>query len=119
MKALRTLTLLAAALCSSAAMAHAVIKQSTPANGARLTVAPKEVTITFNEKVEKMFTSAVLKTAAGATIATDKATIDPANPAMVRLALPALQSGAYVVKWTAVGQDGHRRTGDIGFTVTQ
>ncbi len=100
-------------------MAHAVIKQSVPANGATLAVAPKEVTITFNEKVEKMFTSAVLKTAAGATIATDKATIDAANPAVVRLALPALPSGAYVVKWTAVGRDGHRRTGDIGFTVTR
>lgn len=119
MKALRALILAAAAACSSAAMAHAVIKQSTPANGARLAVAPKEVTITFNEKVEKMFTSAVLKTAAGATVATGKATVDPANPAVVRLALPALQAGAYVVKWTAVGHDGHRRTGDIGFTVTR
>ena len=119
MKALRTLVLLAAALCSSAAMAHAVIKQSVPANGAKLAVAPKEVTITFNEKVEKMFTSAVLTTAAGATVATDKATVDSANPAMVRLALPALPSGAYVVKWTAVGHDGHRRSGDIGFTVTR
>jgi methionine-rich copper-binding protein CopC len=119
MKALRTLVLLAAAVVSSGATAHAVIKQSTPANGAKLAVAPKEVTITFNEKVEKMFTGATLKTAAGATIATDKASIDPANPATLRLALPALQSGAYVVKWTAVGHDGHRRTGDIGFTVTQ
>lgn len=119
MKALRSLVLVAAGLFSSAAMAHAVIKQSVPAQGAKLAVAPKEVVITFNEKVEKMFTSATLKTAAGATIATEKAAIDPVNPAVLRLALPALQSGAYVVKWTAVGHDGHRRTGDIGFTITQ
>ena len=117
MTSLRALCLLVAALCSPAAMAHAVIKQSVPAHGARLAVAPKEVTITFNEKVEKMFTSATLTTAAGATVATAKATLDPANPAMLRLPLPVLQSGAYVVKWVAVGRDGHRRTGDIGFTV--
>lgn len=117
MKFLRTLCLIVAAMGSPAAMAHAVIKQSVPAHGARLAVAPTEVTITFNEKVEKMFTSATLKTAAGATIATGKAMIDPANPAMLRLPLPALQPGAYVVKWNAVGRDGHRRTGDIGFSV--
>lgn len=119
MKPIRALCLLAAALCSSAAMAHAVVKQSVPAPGARLAAAPKEVVITFNEKVEKMFTSATLNTAAGAKVATPKATLNPANPAILRLALPALQPGAYVVKWTAVGHDGHRRTGDIGFTITQ
>jgi len=117
MKTLRALCLVAAAAFSSAAMAHAVIKQSVPAQGAKLAAAPKEVVITFNEKVEKMFTSATLATAAGAIITTAKATIDPANPAILRLPLPALKPGAYVVKWTAVGHDGHRRTGDIGFTV--
>lgn len=117
MKTLRILCLVAAALCSSAAMAHAVVKQSVPAPGATLAVAPKEVVVTFNEKVEKMFTNATLATGAGATIATTKAAIDPANPAILRLPLPALKPGAYVVKWTAVGNDGHRRTGDIGFTV--
>lgn len=119
MKTLRALCLVAAAVFSSAAMAHAAIKQSVPAQGARLAVAPKEVVITFNEKVEKMFTSATLKTAAGATVATARATLDPADPAILRLPLPALQPGAYVVKWTAVGHDGHRRTGDLGFTIAQ
>jgi copper resistance protein C len=117
MNILRALCLVGAAAFSSTAMAHAVIKQSVPAQGATLAAAPKEVVITFNEKVEKMFTSATLNTAAGAAIATGKAAVDPANPAILRLPLPALQPGAYVVKWTAVGHDGHRRTGDIGFTI--
>jgi methionine-rich copper-binding protein CopC len=117
MNALRALCLALAALCSSAAVAHAVVKQSVPAHGAKLAVAPKEVAITFNEKVEKMFSTASLSDAAGATVATAKARIDPVNPAILRLPLPALQPGTYVVKWTAVGHDGHRRSGDIGFTV--
>ncbi|MES2019080.1 MAG: copper resistance CopC family protein [Pseudomonadota bacterium] len=119
MNALRILMLVAAAAFSTGAMAHAVVKQSVPAEGARLTAAPKEVTITFNEKVEKMFTSAVLKTAAGVAIDTAKATRDAANPAVLHLPLPALPAGAYVVTWTAVGQDGHRQSGHIGFSVTR
>ena len=117
MKTLRILLLLATACFSSAAMAHAVVKHSVPAQGAKLAAAPKEAVITFNEKVEKMFTTATLKTGAGATISTSKATVDPADPATLRLPLPALKSGAYAIKWTAVGHDGHRLSGTIGFSV--
>jgi len=117
MNLLRSLILVAAAAFSSAAMAHAVVKQSVPAQGAKLAVAPKEVAITFNEKVEKMFTSAVLKTGAGAAIETAKATVDAANPAILHLPLPPLKAGAYVVTWTAVGHDGHRQSGHIAFSV--
>ena len=117
MKALRAFFLLAAVLCGPAAVAHAVVKTSVPAQGAKLAVAPREVVITFNEKLEKMFTSATVKNAAGATVATPKAVLDPANPAVLRLALPALGSGGYVVKWIAVGHDGHRRNGELAFSV--
>lgn len=105
------------AACSTGALAHAVVRQSSPAQGAILATAPEEVTITFNEKVEKLFSTATLKNAAGATVVTTKAKIDPANPSTLRLAVPALKSGKYVVNWTAVGQDGHRRTGAINFSV--
>jgi methionine-rich copper-binding protein CopC len=117
MKALPAICLFAAALASSAAMAHAVVRQSSPAHGARLREAPKEVVIVFNESVEKMFTNATLRNQIGATVPTMKATIDPDNPAKLHLAMPPLAPGAYVVRWTAVGQDGHRRTGDVGFTI--
>ncbi|MES2900343.1 MAG: copper homeostasis periplasmic binding protein CopC [Pseudomonadota bacterium] len=103
--------------CAGQAMAHAVIKTSVPAQGAVLAAAPKEVTISFNEKVEAMFTSASVKNAAGATVSTHKAAIDPADPTMLRLPLPALSAGQYTVKWHAVGSDGHRRNGEIRFSV--
>ena len=116
MRILRTL-LLAATCFSSSAMAHVVVKHSEPAQGAKLAVVPKEAVITFNEKVEKMFTTATLKTGAGAAIASAKASVDPADPTTLRLPLPALKSGAYVVTWVAVGHDGHRLSGTIGFAV--
>ena len=105
------------ALASAGAMAHAVVTASSPARGAALDAAPQEITITFNEKVEKLFSSATLTNAAGATVSTAKARVDPSNPAVLRLAVPALATGKYVVKWTAVGTDGHRLKGDIGFSV--
>lgn len=105
------------AVPASSALAHAVVKQSVPAQGAVLAAAPKEVRITFNEKVEKMFAAATLKNAAGATVSTAKAALDPADPAILRLPLPVLKAGKYSVHWTAVGGDGHRRTGELRFTV--
>lgn len=46
-----------------------------------------------------------------------KAQVDAGNPLLMKLELPALASGAYSVRWVAVGPDGHRRTGQFGFTV--
>lgn len=116
-KTVRAGCFLLAALSASSALAHAVVKQSVPAQGAILAAAPKEVRITFNEKVEKMFTAATLKNAAGATVGTAKAALDPADPATLRLPLPALKAGKYSVHWSAVGGDGHRRTGELRFTI--
>lgn len=99
------------------ALAHAIVKQSQPAAGAVLTASPREVKITFNEKVEAMFTSATVKNAAGATVSQEKATLDPADSAVLRLPVPTLAPGAYTVKWNAVGSDGHRRNGEIRFSV--
>lgn len=104
-------------LAGGAAFAHALVTASSPANGAVLAAAPAEVSITFNEKVEKLFSKATLNDARGSTVSTAKARVDQANPAVLRLALPALAPGKYVVKWTAVGVDGHRRAGDIAFSI--
>lgn len=104
-------------MAGSAALAHALVTASSPAQGAVLAAAPEEVSITFNEKVEKLFSNATLKDARGATVSTAKARVDDVNPAVLRLALPALAPGKYVVKWTAVGIDGHRRAGDIAFSI--
>lgn len=75
------------------------------------------MTITFNEKLEKLFSNANVIDAAGAMVSTSKARINPANPAMLRLAVPPLKAGNYTVRWTAVGHDGHRLTGNILFSV--
>ncbi len=108
---------LATVLASPIASAHATLKSSDPQAGVTLAAAPKEVALTFNEKIEEAFSSITLTDGAGNAAAAGKAKVDSANPAIVRVDTPALQSGTYTVKWAVAGHDGHRRTGNFMFTV--
>ena len=108
---------IAATLTAPLAAAHIAIKQTTPAADAMLAVAPPEILLTFTEKIEPAFSSASLKDARGADISAAKSRVDASDPATLRLAPPTLTPGVYGVQWTAVGRDGHRRTGDFKFTV--
>lgn len=121
MKALHTAfiaTVMAAAtLASPFASAHATLKSSNPEAGATLAAAPKEITLTFNEKIEEAFSTITLSNSQGKEIAAEKAKVDAADPAIVHLAAPALSSGSYTVTWAVAGHDGHRRKGDFKFTV--
>jgi methionine-rich copper-binding protein CopC len=122
MKALQNLitaTALAAAMvvASPLALAHATLLGTSPEAGATLAAAPKQIALTFNEKVAGPFSSITLADSAGKPVATAKASVDAANPAVLQLALPALPAGAYSVKWAVAGHDGHRRQGEFTFTV--
>lgn len=122
MKALQTIitaTVLAAAMAvaSPLALAHATLLGSSPEAGATLAVAPKQIALTFNEKVAGPFSSITLVDGAGKPVATTKASVDAANPAVLRLDVPALAAGAYSVSWAVAGHDGHRRQGEFKFTV--
>lgn len=96
--------------------AHATLQSATPAKDA-VVAAPTEITLQFNEKLEGAFSSAKVVDSAGKAVGTDKAVLDPANPAILKLAVPALAAGKYKVEYAVVGHDGHRRKGDYAFTV--
>jgi copper resistance protein C len=121
MKALHTMILAtamaAATLASPFASAHASLKSSNPQAGAMLEAAPKEIALTFNEKVEEAFSTMTLADGEGKAVAADKAKVDAANPAILRLEVPALSNGTYTVTWAVAGHDGHRRKGDFKFMV--
>jgi methionine-rich copper-binding protein CopC len=111
------LVLATTAFFSQVAAAHASLKSSSPAAGAKVEVAPKEVALTFNEKVEEAFSAVTVKDAAGKDVATAKAKVDAADGMTLHMEVPTLSSGAYSVQWVAVSHDGHRRTGNFKFTV--
>ena len=116
--ALRLLLVLAttAFFCQVAA-AHASLKSSSPAAGATVEVAPKEISLTFSEKLEEAFSAMSVKDGAGKDVATTKAKVGATDGTTMHLEVPTLSSGAYSVQWVAVSHDGHRRTGDFKFTV--
>ncbi len=121
MKTLRTTMLVAAAaaatLMSPLASAHAVLKSSTPSAGATVAAAPKEITLTFNERVEEAFSTVTLADGAGKALAVGKARLDAANPVTLRMQVPVLHAGAYSVSWAVAGHDGHRTKGNFKFAV--
>ncbi|HJV01582.1 MAG TPA: copper homeostasis periplasmic binding protein CopC [Burkholderiaceae bacterium] len=121
MQALRTflitVAMAAATLASPYAAAHASLKSSTPAAGATVEASPGEVTLTFNEKIEPAFSSVTVADGQGKNVATGKAMVDASNPAVLRLAVPALATGTYTVNWAVAGHDGHRRKGEFKFSV--
>ncbi len=102
---------------SQLAQAHASLKSSSPAEGATVAVAPRDISLTFSEKVEEAFSAITLKDAAGKGVTASKAHVDAADGATLHLDAPPLASGAYSVQWVAVAHDGHRRTGEFRFTV--
>jgi len=104
-------------LASPMALAHARLKSSTPEAGATVQTAPREITLTFNEKVEQAFSTMTVADAAGKEVTAGKAKVDAANPAILHLELPALSAGTYTVSWAVAGHDGHRRKGEFKFTV--
>lgn len=112
-----TASMAAAVVASPFAAAHASLKSSNPEAGATLTAAPKEIALTFNEKVEEAFSTITLSDGDGKPVASDRAAVDAANPAILRLNAPTLTAGSYTVTWAVAGHDGHRRKGDFKFTV--
>lgn len=109
-----------ASLAPSPALAHATVVSSQPAANAELPKAPPAIILTFNEDVEPAFSSIALEDAAGKPLPNaGKAGVDAADKHVLKLKLegPALASGGYIVRWVAVGPDGHRRSGQYQFSV--
>jgi methionine-rich copper-binding protein CopC len=116
-KIFATCVFLTAALAAPLAMAHAKLTASNPAAGAVLQVAPSDITLTFNEKIEQAFSTVTLTDSEGKAVKSAKAKVDAVNPTLLNVQTNGLSAGKYTVKWAVAGHDGHRRTGTFAFTV--
>lgn len=121
MKRLNTLLLILAmgtsAFVSGNAVAHPKVTKTEPAVGAVLDTAPKIIQVTFNEPLEPAFSTIRLARVDGDAVVTEAAKVDPAEPKVLVLRIPALTAGDYQAHYAVVGHDGHRREGDIKFSV--
>jgi len=87
-----------AALLPASVLAHAELDTVEPADGSTVEVAPTEIVMTFTQDVDIARSSIVVVT--GGTEVANGGEVDPAAPRTMTLALPALEPGAYEVRWT-------------------
>ncbi|MCY9696157.1 copper resistance protein CopC [Paenibacillus alginolyticus] len=99
---------------SKNAFAHTGLESSNPKAGAEVTEALKEITLTFEGKLENLSAFKLFDN--------NKQEIKLANftlkeKTMTGLLSGPLSNGNYEVQWTIVGEDGHPIQGKYSFTV--
>ena len=97
----------------TAALAHAHLVTSTPADGSTLSVPPASVSLTFSEATH--VTAAFVQKDQEPKRALNAAS---ANATTVTIPLSQLKPGSYTISWRAIGSDMHVTSGQIHFVVS-
>ena len=113
------LAVVALAILSTAARAHAVLVASSPKDNSVVTIAPKSVMLKFDARIEKRVTQVTLLDAKG-----HKVALPPAPkgyrgglPNQIIVPMPKLSAGAYRLEYQVMATDGHLAPGLIRFTI--
>ena len=99
-----------------AANAHAMLNHASPAVGSTVATAPKEVVLSFTEKLEPKFSSIEVRDAKSTAMQDGKAA-PGGGPTELRIALKPLPPGTYKVIWRVLSVDTHRSNGSFTFRV--
>lgn len=99
----------------SAAFAHAFLDHATPLVGSTLGAPPREVTLSFTQKLEPAFSSVQVTDGGGNRIDLGRAQVSGST---MRVGLKAIGPGTYHVGWQALSVDTHKTEGSFSFTVT-
>jgi len=99
-------------------LGHAYLDHADPRVGSTVPVSPSLVRIWFDSDLEPLFSTIMVHTANGNTMV-DKGDgrVDPSDPTLLEVSVPALPPGSYIVIWSVVARDGHRTSGNFTFTV--
>ena len=112
-----TRTLIATAaisLLATPVLAHAFLNHADPGAGASLAQSPKDIALTFTEKLEPTFSGVSVSDAAGHDV---EAAAPVISGDTVTVALKPLAAGSYRVSWHAVSVDSHRTEGSYSFSI--
>lgn len=104
-------------LLAPTASAHAMVVSSTPAPGSLLEVAPKDVTITFDESVTVVPDAVRVYGPDGSRIDHGAVLRPGGSGDEVEVAVDAGDEGTYLVSWRVVSADSHPVTGAFTFSV--
>ncbi len=109
--------ILGLALLPTAALAHAVLVKSIPAQRSSLTESPPRVELWFNERLEPAYSRASVTDEAGTQIDLRDALVSKEDARRLSLSLPPLRPGRYAVKFRVLSVDGHVVESSLTFTV--
>jgi copper resistance protein C len=101
-------------LANDEAMAHAMLDHAEPRVGARVTTAPREVTLWFTQKLEPAFSTITVTDSAGKRVDTGKARV---SGSQMSISLRTGASGSYRVTWRVLSVDAHTTDGSFTFQV--
>jgi copper transport protein len=105
-------------LIGGTAAAHANYVKSNPASDARLTKAPTEVRVTFNEPPDARGSDLAVLDVDGNRLDNRDVTLVTDEANTLRVSLGAIGDGGYLVSWTALSiVDGHETKGVFAFAV--
>ncbi len=101
---------------SGIASAHAFLDNAEPRVGSTVTTAPREVALSFTERLEPLFSTVEVTDSAGRRVDEGKPSV-AGN--VMRVPLSALPPGTYQVKWHVLSVDTHVTEGSFTFQVRQ
>src|SRR2546430_6645835 len=105
-------------LGAKAAGAHALVRASSPASGAIVQRAPKEIDITFTEPPELELTIVHVLDQTGKTHETGPPQLVSGSNLEIRVPVDNLPDGVYTVTWRTVSKaDGHVTAGSFSFGI--
>jgi copper resistance protein C len=107
---------LAVGLSAAAAVAHAHLVQTSPAENASVS-SPSEVALRFSERLEPAFSAVVVRDGSGKQVDKHDSRLDKTDGLTLHVSLPPLAAGEYRVEWRAVSTDSHKVQGRYTFRV--
>ncbi|MCM3767578.1 copper resistance CopC/CopD family protein [Neobacillus niacini] len=99
-----------------AAYAHAVLEKAVPAQGSHLPSSPKEIVLSFNERLESELFSLKLFDDSGKEASKTKAKLS-GDQRQLSLSLPNLANGNYTISYHVISADGHPVKGSYMFSI--
>ena len=105
---------LLAVMAGTAAEAHAFLDHAEPRVGSTVPTAPRELSLSFTQKLEPAFSSAEVSDANGARVDLGKPSV---SASVMRIRLKQLSAGTYRVRWHVLSVDTHTTEGSFTFQV--
>jgi copper resistance protein C len=101
-------------MLGTGAEAHAFLDHAEPRVGSTISTAPRELSLSYTQKLEPAFSSVEVTDANGMRVDLGKPSI---SSSVMRVGLKALSPGTYRVRWHVLSVDTHTTEGSFTFQV--